>query len=632
MNIKNIKNIKGIHMTATLFLGLVATFGLYVFLFDGAFSPDHAKMAIWLLLFAALLFPLRQALSNNNRHVQAPSLILSCLFASWLTAGRRLEDAANLLDPDRSLLGQLGSTLFICLGLMITFYALLTPLFSRLLHRHTGAVQEEGIPCTVPPFWGLLTHNRRSFLLVWLFIFVCWLPYFITLYPGVLASDSCHQIQQGVGIEPLHNHHPVIHTAFMALFINVGQGLGSLTLGVAMASVAQMAAMAAIFSFTVYYLAYTRVPRWLRVLILLFFALFPVNAIYSFTLWKDTLFGGITLLLALCLFEAVRRPESLLTHPLRLCGLSVLVFLFCTFRTNGLYAFLLFVPFWLFAWRHHLKKLAIVLVSVIMLVGGYRFLLFSVLHIPDTQAIESLAVPLQQIARTVQGHGEELTEEERVTLSEIFDIDLLPDAYDPRLADPVKIVFKEDAYLADRGKYNSLWLRLLLKYPGTYVNAFLANCYGYWYPDTHYWIIFIGPHDFASLGLDIDIPPWYGKAGFGISLLDLVQRFPSNIPVLSLLYSIGFMVWLVILSAALFIAKGRKHLLLPLIMLGMIWLTTLASPVYAEYRYVYGIMLSAPIFLILAVCVEKRESETLISVESAPNTEPSPHGSDISPP
>ena len=49
------------------------------------------------------------------------------------------------------------------------------------------------------------------------------------------------------------------------------------------------------------------------------------------------------------------------------------------------------------------------------------------------------------------------------------------------------------------------------------------------------------------------------------------------------------------------ILKGYGETAAPMMLLLGVWLTTLLSPVFAEYRYVYGLILCAPFFLILSV-------------------------------
>ena len=73
----------------------------------------------------------------------------------------------------------------------------------------------------------------------------------------------------------------------------------------------------------------------------------------------------------------------------------------------------------------------------------------------------------------------------------------------------------------------------------------------------------------------------------------------SKLP--GLLYRPATFVWLVLLALAVLICKRRSKLAAPMFFLLGLWLTTLLSPVYAETRYLYGVMISAPIYLGIAL-------------------------------
>ena len=45
------------------------------------------------------------------------------------------------------------------------------------------------------------------------------------------------------------------------------------------------------------------------------------------------------------------------------------------------------------------------------------------------------------------------------------------------------------------------------------------------------------------------------------------------------------------------------------VVLFALWLTTLASPVYCEYRYIYGLIICVPLYLALAVMLPCRPRE-----------------------
>ena len=105
------------------------------------------------------------------------------------------------------------------------------------------------------------------------------------------------------------------------------------------------------------------------------------------------------------------------------------------------------------------------------------------LQAENTENQEILTVPIQQLARTYKFNKDVFSTEEIKILHEILPEEALA-LYNPKLSDPVKYRFQNAAYAADKSKYIGLGLKIGLKKPLAYVNAWLVNSYGFWYPDT----------------------------------------------------------------------------------------------------------------------------------------------------
>ena len=81
--------------------------------------------------------------------------------------------------------------------------------------------------------------DRKLFVCIWIFIFISWIPAFLTLYPGVLSYDMISQTTSALRTIT-DNHHPVLHTGLIRIFMNFGNkylssyenGLGLLSLGI----------------------------------------------------------------------------------------------------------------------------------------------------------------------------------------------------------------------------------------------------------------------------------------------------------------------------------------------------------------------------------------------------------------
>jgi hypothetical protein len=452
-------------------------------------------------------------------------------------------------------------------------------------------------------------YSRYSFYIIWLIIFLCWLPYFIVLFPGIFSPDSISQFAQGLSIYEFSAQHTILHTAIMSAFIRLGDMLGSHNAGAALYSITQMVMLSLIFSSVIRYLAYRKVCTPGIAIIFGYFALYPVNAIYSVTGWKDVLFGGICLLLFIVLLEIFRRSEEMLFSGKRLTIICIIAVLFVLFRNNAVYAMLLFLPFFLISMRKYWKRTIPLVIICIAIISVFNWCAYNVFSVARANVGDALAVPLQQMARTVRDHNDKLTNAELEKLSVYFHVELLSDIYEPRLADSVKGGgLKYAAFQADPAGFVEIWIKLGLKYPLTYIASFLSNSYGYWYPDTNYGVYSMGnvyPHPDPMQLSSANLLPVRQMKFVELFVFAMVR----GMPVFALVSSIGFMAWLITISVGMIVSRQKKGLLIPILLPGFVWFTTLAAPVYAEYRYVYGVMLCAPVIFLMS-CIKDDANTT----------------------
>ena len=448
--------------------------------------------------------------------------------------------------------------------------------------------------------------KNRDFYLIAGLLLLFWLPYYVAFYPGFLSVDSLDEIKLQLSLGQASNHHPYIHQLMILPFLKLGSFLGSLTVGVACFSFSQMIFMAFCFSSCICFLKEHGCRREILWIVFFFYAVFTVNPFYSITMWKDIPFAGICLLLMMRLIREVEKASPVKTQSVRWNNLLLilLLFLFCTLRNNGWYAFLLTFPFFILLNRKQWKRWLIIGLTAFLAVAAWHSILFDVLHVKKSEHGESLSVPLQQIARVVTMCKIDPSDESITILQEVLpDLDALPDQYNPISANRIKQqdVFKADVYEQNPSRYAKAWLSLGLKYPRTYLDAFLLNNYGYWAPDVSSWIVLDKVEDGSSLGIDTSerIP------GMRAALLRLHNGLSTQEPV-AFLYSIAFMFWILVAGCILLLLKGRKAEASSSIMLVGVWLTTLAAPVFCEYRYLYSFVVCVPLYLCMAVCAGKK--------------------------
>jgi len=274
--------------------------------------------------------------------------------------------------------------------------------------------------------------------------------------------------------------------------------------------------------------------------------------------------------------------------------------LMCLFRSNGLYAYVVFLPFVTVFFLASPKKLTALLpaaaLAVAFIVKGP---LYGSLGIVPPDTIESLSVPAQHIARAVRD-GAELTDEQRELLSGAVDVDALASVYSPQLSDPVKELIRyrgNQQFIADnKAEFFRLWLELGLANPGAYLRAQLDQTQGYWDPAVQHWVM---APDFVlsyEMDLEADCKLPYALASLAGRVLELIPKLPF----VSMIYSIGAGVWVFIALAGLCLVNRRYAELMIFIPVFAVWATLLiATPVHAEFRYIYCLFTTLPLLGIL---------------------------------
>ena len=99
-----------------------------------------------------------------------------------------------------------------------------------------------------------------------------------------------------------------------------------------------------------------------------------------------------------------------------------------------------------------------------------------------------LSIPLQQIARVEKYHKDSLDINTIYQINKFFNVENIGEKYNPVLSDPVKTEFKNEVFKDNKIEFVKLWGKLLLRYPKDYIESFISNSYGYYYPEAKHWV------------------------------------------------------------------------------------------------------------------------------------------------
>lgn len=463
-------------------------------------------------------------------------------------------------------------------------------------------------------------NEKKCFLICWMGNFLIWVPSWLSAYPGIYGYDSIYQIKYFVDGN-VYTHHPIIHTYLLGFFIiKLGRDFfGSLEVGMMLYSIFQMLCMSAIFSVVYTYYIRKRIQSRWRLLILAWFAFYPVNAILSFSSTKDVLYAGI-FMLCMMMVAMVLEQEEILAQR-KFCTLFVLSwFGEMIFRNQGKYVFALGIMFLLLAVKKYRKRLFMLTVVIFVILGVYDGPITSAVAYRSGDTFnEMMSVPCVQLSRAMI--NTDLNEDERSLIEEYIPHYKNYEVFQAN-ADGMKNTFNRTKFKENPCEFIKLWVKVGIEHPVTYIDAFARITIGFWYPDMNYrdenaahpyweWLS-TGQNDptrFEGYIL-LDRKPmklfeWLSKLNYSLTYENWYQR----IPVISMIFSSGLAIWCIFFYM-LYMIYYKKYKQLVLIAFPLaLWLTLLLGPVVL-YRYIYPIVLTIPVMfafvLNLSLKVRKR--------------------------
>lgn len=341
--------------------------------------------------------------------------------------------------------------------------------------------------------WLEKFDDRLLFFIVWAFIFIMWLPACLILYPGVLSYDMISQTTSALG-EITNNHHPVLHTWLIRVFMRMGEKLfSSYESGIGLLSLLQMIILSYALSRMVMLLKKKAVPILLVIGTAVLSAVWFMNACLSVTMIKDTLHAAFLVLFCCHFVEIATNPSEYIARKRNLVLFPIVSFFMCAFRNNGLHIYLFCFAILLVLRisrfrkvKRYLPLIAVVILPVIMF-KIYTGPVFDALGIEPGQVREALSIPIQQLQRVAVKRAGELTPEQTEMMGYYID-DLewrswSPGReYDPFISDPAKSCFISSRYEDDPIAFWKFYLQTGKQFSKEYLVAFLSNTLGYWYP------------------------------------------------------------------------------------------------------------------------------------------------------
>ncbi len=546
---------------------------------------------VFILCLIALLYLALQKVGINPIRFEKKSwtFLFAAFFGLILATSSRIHLEAVSANYTKTTIANFG---IFQLGIFIAatlYFSYILQYFQRMLPKINAYVTSDT---------GKTFSIKKHFLFFIFILLICWSPYALGLYPGVVLPDSLSSVAQAMGDSPINNHHPVLFTLIVKFFIH-DLPTKTTSHGVFLFSIFQMFILASTISYSLCWLMKKQIQRLPILLSLGYFSLAPVFPIYALNMQKDILFTVACLLFSLAVTDAVFTKKNLsFWHQL-----TIVIFALLTtyLRNNGIYV-VIGIGVLCFFTSLKTKKIRPVTQIILSygLIAGLLIHPLMVKYAVPTATAEQLGIPLQQVARTIVTDGDISKKD----LSFMDDILPLEDyqVYAPGLADPIKWHKNFDNNFLDthQKEFLLLWARNLPANLSIYTDAYILNTFGFWVPGVK--------DNYGFLDTRVN------NNDYGIKQVDLLERFTGLAGMKKIIenrdfFGSGTLLWLVLLSVFFILVKKRYRYLILLLPGILVFLTILiATPVAFSLRYVFILALGLPVYLAAPFLVEEEQA------------------------
>ena len=327
-----------------------------------------------------------------------------------------------------------------------------------------------------------------------------------------------------------------------------------------------------------------------------FFALNPVIAQYSVTLWKDVLFSGAFLVFVIQYAFLVIRSAEFISDKKRIVVFALIALCCSLLRNNAFVAILIAIAL-LLCIKQIRKTVLILFASILVSFCFVSGPIYSLVGIQPTHFAESMSVPLQQVGRVVAEKGV-VTDEQQQFLNEIMPYEQWPEKYNPDSPNSIKFASDFDDTFLEKNKVDFIvcWVQIGLQNPGIYFRAWCAQTLPFWsMTGTTWYVVPPGYTIDSTQGLVA-----HNLVGDIVSYDDFSLYREAHIAAFEPLYNVAGLVWLAIFSFMVVFCDNKSKRALMYLPLGLLWMTFLVATPASDYRYLFAFLLLVPFFV--SVC------------------------------
>lgn len=547
-----------------------------ILIYNNDFLNGNSYNILITLLFFVLYYFYSKIDVQGNKKIKMFSFVLSMILGTILSVGNIVNKyiydmPSNIFNLNRTIY-----SILMIIGFIPFFYKLFT-----LLIQKTPKILK---------LKNKQQMSKKEFIVIMSIILFGNFLYFIRFFPAIMSPDSYYVIHYANNYI-LSDFHTFGHTWFFGIFFHLGKVLfNNLNTAVAFSIIIQMICISILFTIVIKYLYNKGLSKKICLLISFIYGFTPLFGHYSVTLWRDVMFGTAFAPLFISLYEIVTNKKNNKGN-LVLFTICILIIMF--FRNNGIYIFIFTIPFLIIFLKDKRKMMSIICTTLLIFYFIIKGPIFNYFNVERSKTAEAYSIPLQQMARVV-ALDYKITGNDKKFLENLWEYNKVATSYRNITSDPIKTITNNDFLRNNKKDFIKTYLSLLMKHPKVYIEAYMMETIGYWYPDIIYWAT-----GGESKGIfeeekvyNIPLTPsWYNK------IIDYTTS--RSLPLSNILWSVGLS-FIILLISSFITAFYNKKILLCYVPLFGLWLSIMAAtPVFCELRYVYGLFTSLPLLILI---------------------------------
>lgn len=438
-------------------------------------------------------------------------------------------------------------------------------------------------------------YKKKEIIFIWGLNIVINLICLFTYFPGVGMNDGLNIMIGGMSQS---QQFPIIYCAILTGITSIGRLFGSLQYSVAIYSIIQIFCVSALYTWIVVWFSKKCAPKYLKYIILLYFLLEPLLAMYAISMLKDTLFSLLLLVLMMLVYDLVIDAEIKRKKTWWIL-FAIVIFGILTLRNNGSYIIFPILIILFFCCPQNRRGVICMFFCAIFTIVLLKILM---IWVGAEQLFQELVgIPLQQMAAVVANNGE-IAPEQAEFLNKLMPLEEMAVQYNPSSADAIKwnSMFNREFLNEHKIEFLITWAKML---PGNfliYVKAYLQQTFWFWAPwqegtvqclysietvsDNSWLVEFLktsGIHDQPLLPAQLNslLRNWY----------QLGNKF----------FREGVCFWIMLSTLVLSVLKNRNwRMILVYAPAFLLWLTIMIStPVAESMRYVFVFAYALPFFV-----------------------------------